>query len=90
MDIRESLLNVDTWIRLLFIALFWVLLTLAGWIWGAIVVVQFLVVLVTGERNMQLVGFAQSLGTYIKQIVDYTCFVDDEKPFPFADFPDND
>ena len=90
MNIKESLLNVDTWIRLLFVVLFWVLLGLAGWILGAVIVVQFVIVLATGERNLQLLSFASSLGTYIKQIVDYSCFVDDEKPFPFSDFPDKD
>ena len=86
-SIRDSLLSVDTWIKVVFILLFWVLLTLVGWVLGAVVLVQLLMVLFTGERNMQLVEFAENLGQYLKQIVHYICFVDDEKPFPFADFP---
>ena len=63
------------------------MLTVVGWVLGAVVFVQLLIVLFTGERNMQLVGFGENLGEYLKQIVDYICFVDDEKPFPFSDFP---
>jgi hypothetical protein len=88
MSIRDNLLSVDTWLRALYILFFWILLTLVGWVLGAVVVVQFLIVLFTGERNSRLVGFGENLGEYLKQIVEYVCFVDDEKPFPFSDFPD--
>lgn len=88
MSIRDNLLSVDTWLRALYILFFWILLTLVGWVLGAVVVVQFLIVLFTGERNSRLVNFGENLGEYLKQIVEYVCFVDDEKPFPFSDFPD--
>ena len=88
-SIRDSLLNADTWLKVIFIILFWISLTVVGWVLGAVVIVQLIIVLFTGERNMQLVEFGENLGQYLKQIVDYICFVDDEKPFPFADFPGN-
>jgi len=88
-SIRDSLLSADTWLKVVFILLFWVLLSVVGWVLGAVVFVQLLIVLSTGERNMQLVGFGENLGQYLKQIVDYICFVNDEKPFPFSDFPDD-
>lgn len=86
-SMRDSLLSVDTWLKVIFILLFWLLLTVVGWVLGAVVIVQLLIVLFTGERNMQLVEFSENLGEYLKQIVSYICFVDDEKPFPFSDFP---
>ena len=55
-SIRDSLLSIDTWIKVVFILLFWVLLTVVGWVLGAVVLVQLLIVLFTGERNMQLGG----------------------------------
>lgn len=88
-SLRDSLLNVDTWLRVLFIFLFWMVLTVVGWVLGAVVVVQLLIVLITGEANSKLVEFAGNLGSYLRQIVNFTCFVDDEKPFPFSDFPSN-
>lgn len=89
MNIRDNLLNVNTWIRALYIVFFWILLGLVGWILGAVVVVQFFIVLFTGERNTRLVGFGDNLGEYLRQIATFICFADDEKPFPFSDFPDS-
>lgn len=86
-DVKNNLLDADTWLRVVFIVLFWFLLTLIGWVLGAVVLVQFVVVLITGERNEQLSGFGTRLGIYLKQIVDFMCFSSDEKPFPFSDFP---
>lgn len=86
-SIKDSFFSVDTWLKILFILLFWVLLTVVGWVLGAVILVQIFIVLFTGERNMQLVDFADNLGVYLKQIVHFACFVDDEKPFPFSDFP---
>jgi len=88
-SLKDSLLNVDSWIKILFIVLFWFLFTLVGWVVGAVVVIQALIVLTSGERNIQLVNFAENLSIYLKQIVDYICFVENEKPFPFADFPND-
>ncbi len=87
MSIKESLLNTDTWLRGGFILLFWILLTLVGWVLGAVIVVQFVIVLCSGQANRQLLDFAENLGTYLKQIVWFTCFINKEKPFPFSDFP---
>ncbi len=89
MSIRDSLLSIDTWVRALYIVLFWILLSLVSWVLGAVVVVQFLIVLFTGERNAQLVKFGVNLGEYLKEIVEFVSFADDEKPFPFSDFPDS-
>ena len=86
-SLRDSLLNAETWLRILFILLFWVALTLIGWVLGSVVLVQALIVLCTGEINQKLASFAANLGIYLKQIVNYICFVEDEKPFPFSDFP---
>lgn len=88
-SLKDSLLNINTWLKILFILLFWCLLAVAGWVVGAVVVVQAVIVLVSGERNIQLVNFAENLSAYVKQIIDYICFVEEDKPFPFADFPND-
>lgn len=88
-SLKSSLLNVDSWIKILFIILFWCLLALVGLVISAVVLIQALMVLITGERNIQLLNFAENLSVYLKQIVDYICFVENDKPFPFADFPND-
>lgn len=87
-DLRNNLLNADTWLRVIFIVLFWLLLTLIGWVVGAVVVVQFIIVLLTGDKNVRLASFGSRLGTYLKDVVNFICFSSDEKPFPFSDFPE--
>lgn len=88
-DVRSNIFNAEIWLRLLFVVLFWFLLTLIGWVLGAVVLVQFLIVLITGEKNGQLSSFGSRLGIYLKDIVTFMCFSSDEKPFPFSDFPDD-
>ena len=53
----------------------------------AVVVLQFLWVLIRGEKNAQLTGFGQSLATYTYQIVMYLTFSTEERPFPLSDWP---
>ncbi|MBC6428369.1 MAG: DUF4389 domain-containing protein [Cellvibrionales bacterium] len=90
-SIRHSLLNKSTWLRLLLIAVFyWLVLMLLGWVLGAIILVQAVLVLFSGTPNQHLSRFAANLSTYFRQIVLYCCFVRDEKPFPFREFPSED
>lgn len=84
---KDNVLNGDTWLRLVFILLFWFLLTVVGWVLGAVIVVQFFIVLFDGKRNAQLADFGNRLGTYLKDMVLYLTFNSEEKPFPFSDFP---
>ena len=89
-DIKSNLTNADTWLRIVFIVLFLLLVQLIGWVLLAVVVVQFVLVLFSGEKNKQLASFGGRLGTYLKQIVSYMSFASDAKPFPFSDFPAED
>jgi hypothetical protein len=51
--------------------------------------VQFCQVLFTGEINVQLRAFGQSLATYAYQIVTYLTFNTEVRPFPFdAEWPE--
>lgn len=86
--LRDNLLDGQIWLRLLLIIGFWLVRVLVVWVIGAISVVQFLVVLVTAERNERLRSAGAMCGSYHLQITDYVTFVTDEKPFPFSDFPD--
>ena len=84
---KDRLLNVDMWFRFAYMLVFWLFFSVLGWVLGVIVVVQFILALVTGERNERLSDFGQRLGAYLREIVDFLCFVSEDKPFPFNDFP---
>lgn len=86
-DIKTNLLDTGQWIRMLFMAGF----ALAAWlvllVLIMLVLVQTLIVLVSGEpnRNLRKVGYL--FGCYLQEIVQYLCYNSNDKPFPFADFP---
>ena len=85
--LQENLKAPSTWLRLLFMVLFLALWGISRVVVLAVVVLQFLWVLIRGETNEQLTGFGQSLATYTYQIVLYLTFSTEERPFPFAGWP---
>ena len=86
-SLQENLKAPSTWLRLLFMVLFLALWGISRVVVLAVVVLQFLWVLIRGETNAQLTVFGQSLATYTYQIVLYLTFSTEERPFPFADWP---
>jgi hypothetical protein len=89
-DLETNVKSRSTWLRLIFIIGFFVLYGISRVIVFAVVVLQFLWVLFSGETNSKLGGLGQSLATYTYQIVLYVTFNSDEKPFPFdREWPDS-
>ena len=86
----ERLLSVSHWLRFLFMVLFAVIAGVASYVMTALVVLQFLWALITGEGNDKLRSFGSSLSQYIYQIMRFLTYNTDDKPFPFADWPETD
>lgn len=87
-QVKTNLSNTKTWTRLLFILVCAVLLWISACVLSAVVVAQFLFVLLSGERNANLARFSSALAQYIFQLVEYITFNSDDRPFPWAPFPD--
>jgi hypothetical protein len=86
--IEENIKSRSTWLRLVFMFIFYVIATLTGAVASAVVVLGFLWVLFTGEKNRQLQQAGQAVASYLYEIIRYLTFNSDEKPFPFGrDFP---
>jgi hypothetical protein len=86
--IEENVKSRSTWLRLVFMMMFYVIATLTGAVASVVVVLGFLWVLFTGERNRQLQQAGQAVASYLYEIIRYLTFNTDEKPFPFGrDFP---
>lgn len=81
---EESLKSRNTWVRLAFMLIFYVLVSLASLVGTVVVVLGFLWRLVTGEVNRELREIGQSLASYLYEIVRYLTYNTDEKPFPFG------
>ena len=78
----------DTLVRGLLIILFAIIYSIAEVVIAAVVVLQFGFVLVTGEKNDKLLEFGAQVSIFIYQILRYVSFNSDERPFPFADWPE--
>ncbi|HJM92082.1 MAG: DUF4389 domain-containing protein [Alphaproteobacteria bacterium] len=52
------------------------------------VVVQFVTRLATGSVNEELHTLGPRLGEYLKQIVAFETFHTEQRPYPFAPFPE--
>ena len=86
--LKTNLLNADNWIRLLYMLLFGLLLTIARMVIWVVAIVQFLFVLISGEDNTNLRNLGQGVTRWVSQALLFLTFNSDEKPFPFSDWPD--
>jgi Flp pilus assembly protein TadB len=90
-SIETHLKSRPTWLRLVFMLIFYALISVAALVSTVVVVLGFLWVLFTGDTNPQLKKTGQSLATYLSQVLRYLTFNSDERPFPFdLDWPDGD
>lgn len=82
--VEDNLKSRDTWIRLIFMVIYYMLVSIASIVASAVVVLSFLAVLFTGERNRQLMTAGETVANYIREIVSYLTYNTDDKPFPFG------
>lgn len=87
-ELKSNLLSADHWLRFLFMVLFGVLLYFAACVMLVVVVLQFLFALITGNDNINLRQFGQSLSHYILQALQFLTYNSEDKPFPFSKWPD--
>ncbi len=87
---KSKLANPGHWLRLLVMLLmFFILFYLVKFIVSIALVVQWVLVLLSGEPNSRLKGFTKSLNQYAFQIMEYVSFNADKRPFPLSDWPES-
>lgn len=86
-QIKSNLTSSKHWLRLLFMLVFAAVLHVASIIIWVLVIAQFIFSLITGEDNLQLRKFGHSLSIYIFDTLKFLTYAREEKPFPFADWP---
>ncbi len=85
--LKASLMVADRWIRLLFMVVFAIvnyLVQIASWLIAA---AQFIITLVTGKPNKNLLNLGEGLSGFSFHILKYLMYVTDEKPYPFSSWP---
>ncbi|HFC53860.1 MAG TPA: DUF4389 domain-containing protein [Gammaproteobacteria bacterium] len=78
---------LDTWKRLVPTILFLMVFNVAEFLLYAVTLFQFLIKLFTGDTNRRLLEFANDLGVYLRQVVNYLTWVSDDLPYPFSPWP---
>ncbi len=86
-SVGHQIKTKETWLRGVFILLFAFAYSVAEVVLWAVVLMQFLFVLFTGEKNEKLLILGQDLSYYIYQVLCYMTFNSETKPFPFNDWP---
>ena len=87
-EIKNSLTSLKHWQRLVFMLLFGLMLHAASIAMWVLVAVQFIFTLITGSDNRNLRSLGKSMTIFISQALEYLTYNTEQKPFPFADWPD--
>lgn len=88
-ELKEKLLAKDKWIRGLLMVFFIMAKCLASWLIYIISLFQFANDLLFDKPNLQLLTFSKQLNNYYFQILNFLTFNSEIKPFPFANWPEN-
>lgn len=87
--LKNKLANPKHWLRLLLMLLmFMILFNLVKFIVSITLIVQWVLVLITGTPNERLKNFTKSLNQYGYQIMEFVSFNSDKRPFPLSDWPE--
>lgn len=86
-EMKKNLQQQSTWMRGLYMLMFALFYSVAEVVLFAIVIIQFFLVLFTGENNPRLLKLGQSIATYIYQIIQYLTFNSNYQAYPFGGWP---
>jgi len=87
-DMNTIVKDKSIWVRLLYMLLFAFLYSAAEFVILAVVVYQFLHVLLTGgDKDERVKSLGSQLSVYVYQILQFQTFNTEDKPFPMADWP---
>ena len=84
---KENVTSGQTWLRGGYILIFALFYGVSKMVLVAIILFQFVALLISGTSNTRLAGFSQSLAAYIYHLLQFMLGNSDEKPFPFSDWP---
>ena len=88
MEQEQPIERKETGIRILLTVLFVVILRAVDVVFAVIVLFQLAFTLITKRRpGDQVARFANRIITYVVQLLRYLTYQEDQRPFPFSDFP---
>jgi hypothetical protein len=87
-DLKKNVSDTGTWLRFVFMVVCGFAFYFAATLALGIAFLQFLAKLFSGKEFEGLRDFGGNLGAYLAQVTSYMTFASNDKPFPFAAFPD--
>ena len=87
-DVKQRLTRRDVWVRLLYMIFFAIAYSIAEVVLGIVTLVQFVIVLITGNANDNLLRLGNNLSAYVYQVFRFLTFNTETQAFPFSDWPD--
>ena len=87
-QLKKNLSSAEYWFRAVYSVLFLLCAKIAGTLILLIALAQIIFTLVTARPNARLVSFGGSLAKYIFTIFNFVTCKSEDKPFPFADWPE--
>ncbi len=84
----DTTISPSRWARLLPMIVLMLCFAVAETALHLIALIQFIWALVNGEANDQLAEFGSSLSEWMSQNAKYLTYASEEKPFPWAKWPD--
>lgn len=87
-ELKQHLKSRQAWLRGFYILLLAVFYSITEIVLSAVVLFQFLALLISGNTNERLLNFGQSLASYIYQIIQFMTANSEELPFPFNPWPE--
>ena len=75
------------WTRGLVMLAFVIMFAIAESLLAVLALVQFLWMLLTGDRNRALTDFGAALGRWMSQVASFQAAETEERPFPWAPWP---
>ena len=87
-DVKQRLTRRDVWVRLLYMIFFAIAYSIAEVVLGIVTLVQFVIVLITGTANDNLLRLGNNLSAYVYQVFRFLTFNTETQAFPFSDWPD--
>ncbi|AFU98539.1 DUF4389 domain-containing protein [Simiduia agarivorans] len=83
-QILENLSNQHTWVRLVYMLIYGVMLHVAGLVMWLLCAVQFLCTLVFGKDNQSLRSLSANIVEFIHQALQFVSYNSESRPFPFT------
>ncbi len=80
--------KLSHWIRLAYMIFFFIVLELAKTVVLLLAVASFLAIILKGNALEQAVKFGATLATYLKEVILFLTFNEEQAPWPFSKWPD--